>query len=130
MRFITHCFLLAMFGLAVLPSRGYSQCVSFDAPGELFARSEVVLQGTVVARQPTGAKGAHVVVDIATLRIEQSWKGNLEREVRVGSDRAFEIGKEYLVFAAGKPLFSSIQCRWAEPVEQAKTKIEWLSKRK
>jgi hypothetical protein len=32
------------------------------------------------------------------------------------------------VFAGGKPLTTSILCRWAEREDQAKTKLEWLAK--
>ena len=49
--------------------------------------------------------------------------------MRVGADRLFEMNKKYLVFAAGKPLGTSIQCRWTEPVDRAKAKLDWLAKR-
>ena len=114
----------------ILPAVASAQCVVFDKPEDLFASADVVFVGTVVRNGPTGASGAHSIVDIATLRVERSWKGRPGREVRVGADRSFEINKKYVVFAAGKPLSTSILCRWAEPEERAKAKLEWLSKRK
>ena len=33
------------------------------------------------------------------------------------------------MFAAGNPLSTSILCRWAEPIERAAAKLEWLAKR-
>ena len=120
---------LVLQGL-ILPAVASAQCVVFDKPEDLFARADVVFVGTVVRNGPTGARGAHSIVDIATLRVERSWKGRPEREVRVGADRSFEIDKKYVVFAAGKPLSTSILCRWAEPEERAKAKLEWLATRK
>jgi hypothetical protein len=118
------------FQLIVLPGAVSAQCVIFEKPADLFARADVVFVGTVIRNLSTGAGGEHSIVDIATLRVERSWKGRPGREVRVGADRPFELDKKYVVFAAGKPLSSSILCRWAEPEERAKTKLEWLAKRK
>ena len=119
---------LAVVGFAYLPAAARAQCVIFDKPEELFARSDVVFRGTVVAAESTGAQGFHQIVEIATLRVDQSWKGDLVREARVGTDRAFEKSHEYLVFASGKPLSTSIECRWAESIERAKPKLDWLLK--
>lgn len=113
----------------VAPAIASAQCVSFAKPEDLFARADVVFLGTVVATEPTGARGTHVTMEIATLRVEQTWKGDLAREVRVGADRPFEHDRKYLVFAGGTPLATSILCRWAEPEDQARTKLEWLAKR-
>jgi len=118
------------FQLIALPAVASAQCVIFDKPEDLFARADVVFVGTVVGNASTGATGDHSIVDIATLRVERSWKGRPGREVRVGADRPFEIDKKYVVFAAGKPLSTSILCRWAELEERARTKLEWLAKRK
>ena len=120
----------AAVGLVAVSSVGYAQCVIFDKPEDLFARADVVFVGTVVSSEPTGAKGTHAIVDIATLRVEKAWKGRLRREVRVGADRPFEVNKKYLVFAAGKPLSTSILCRWAEPHDRAKMKLDWLATRR
>jgi hypothetical protein len=119
---------LAVVGFAYLPAEAHAQCVTFDKPEELFAHSDMVFRGTVVATESTGAQGDHQIVDIATFRVDQSWKGDSAQEVRVGADRAFEKSKEYLVFAAGSPLSTSILCRWAEPIERAKPKLDWLLK--
>jgi hypothetical protein len=107
-----------------------AQCVTFEKPEELFAHSTAVFRGTVTATDSTGARGAHEIVAVATFRVEESWKGALERHVRLESDRPFVTGEEYLVFAAGEPLSTSILCRWAEPLRNAKAKLDWLSKRK
>jgi hypothetical protein len=107
-----------------------AQCVIFETPEDLFAHHDVVFRGTVVATEPTGMIGAHVIVDVATFRVDQVWKGAPGRDVRVGADRPFEKGKEYLVFASGVPLATSILCRAAEPVDTAKAKIEWLARTK
>jgi len=118
------------FQMIALPAAVSAQCVIFERPDDLFARADVVFVGTVIGNRSTGARGDHSIGDIATLRVERSWKGRPGREVRVGADRPFEIDKKYVVFAAGKPLSTSILCRWAEPQERAKTKLEWLEKRK
>jgi hypothetical protein len=39
------------------------------------------------------------------------------------------MDEQYLVFAGGKPLSTSILCRGAELLGQAKAKLDWLSKR-
>ena len=103
--------------------------MAFDKPEEMCARSDAVFLGTVLTTEATGTEGDHVIVDIATFRVQRSWKGKPAREIRVGSDRPFEKNRQYVVFAAGKPLTTSILCRWAEPSERAKVKLEWLSKR-
>lgn len=85
--------LLAGAALQVIlfPAVTSAQCVVFDKPEDLFARADVVFLGTVVATKPTGAQEAHAIVEVATLRVEQSWKGRPPREVRVGTDRPFEV---------------------------------------
>jgi hypothetical protein len=112
---------------AVAPTTAHGQCVTFDRPAELFALSDAVFVGTVVSNEPTYSQGDHVIVSIATVRMDRSWKGRFRREVQVGSDRALEVGKQYVVFAAGKPLSTSVMCRWSEPLNQAKRKLDWLS---
>lgn len=119
---------LAAVGFAYLPAEAHPQCVIVDKPEELFARSDMVFRGTVVTTESTGAQGSHQVVEIGTFRVDQLWKGDPTREVRVGADRAFEKDKEYVVFAGGKPLSTSILCRWTEPIERAKPKLDWLLK--
>jgi hypothetical protein len=116
--------------LLVLPPVAHAQCVIFEKPEELFAQADAVFVGTVRRTEPTGAKGDHAIVEIATFRVERVWKGRLAREVRVGGDSRFERDRKYLVFAAGKPLSTSILCRWTEPEERAKAKSEWLAKRR
>jgi hypothetical protein len=108
----------------------FGQCVEFDKPEELFARSEAVFVGTVVRNEPTGARGTHQIVSVATIRLEKSWKGERRRQVRVGSDRPFDVGKKYVVFASGNPLSTSIMCRWAERIEVATRKMNWLAGRR
>ena len=112
----------------IVPAVANAQCVIFDKPEDLFRRADVVFLGTVVATEPTDERGAHATVEIATLRVEQKWKGDLARELRVGSDRPFERQKRYVVFAGGKPLTTSILCRWTEREDHATTKLEWLAK--
>ena len=76
----------------------------------------------------TGAQGDHQIVDIATFLVKESWKGNPAREVQVRADQPFEKSKEYVVFAGGTPFSTSIECRWTEPIERAKAKLDWLRK--
>ena len=121
--------LVVVLAVVGLPPAAFAQCVTFDRPEDLFARSDVVFRGKVVANRATGIQGQHVTVAIATFRVEQSWKGEPGRSVEVGADRPFEQGQEYLVFAAGEPLSTSILCRSAELIEQARTKLDWLAKR-
>ncbi len=112
------------------PAATSAQCVVFDNLEELSARTDTVFAGTVIAKQPTGARGDHETVEVVTIRVEQSWKGAVPAEIRVGTDRPFELDKQYVVFAAGQPLSTTILCRWAEPVERATAKLDWLSKRR
>jgi len=119
---------LVAIALVCMPAAVHAQCVVVDKPEELFALSATIFLGRVVANEPTGARGDHQIVDIATFQVERSWKGNPARQVRVGGDRLFELGKRYVVFASGKPLSTSLLCREAEPIDSAKAKLEWLSK--
>src|SRR3970040_321836 len=57
------------------PMAAYGQCVMFDKPEDLFANSDAVFVGTVLRNAPTGAQGSHAIVDVATLRLDRSWKG-------------------------------------------------------
>lgn len=123
------CLAGATLHVALLPAAAHAQCVIFDRPEELFARADAVFLGTVVETEPTGAQGAHAIVQIATLRVERSWKGRPGRAVRVGADRPFETDRKYLVFAAGDPLSTTILCRWTEPEDRAKPRLEWLAQR-
>jgi len=122
-------FALAALVALPLPDVARAQCIMFDKPEELFARADAVFLGTVVGTEATGTRGDHVIVEIATFRVDRTWKGATVKEIRVGADRPFEKGKEYLVFAGGKPLATSILCRWAEPSDRAKAKLDWLSKK-
>jgi hypothetical protein len=114
--------------LTSLATKAWPQCVVNDDPAVQFTQSNVVFLGTVSSTESTGAQGDHVIVQVATLRVDRSWKGNRTDEVRVGADRPFEKGKQYLVFASGTPLTTSILCRWAQRVEDAKPKLDWLLK--
>jgi hypothetical protein len=119
---------LATIGLLMPSVPVGGQCVELDDLAEMFARSDAVFVGTVIAQEPTAAQDFHLMPkDIVTLRLERSWKGARQRVVRVGSDGPFEIGKKYLVFADGKPLTTSIQCKWTEPIGKATRKLDWLS---
>jgi len=103
------------------------QCVEFKDPKERFDRSDAVFVGTVIAIEPTGIEGTHVNVAIATFRMEKSWKGTRKREVTVGTDVAFEVGRRYVVFSAGTPLSTTVLCRWSEPAENARATLAWLA---
>lgn len=119
-------FLVSLFGAFSLPG---SQCVMFDKPDELWAASDLVFLGTVLETKPTGKQGDHVIVEIATFRVDRAWKGKPEKTAQVGGDAPFEKGTQYLVFAAGKPPSTTLPCRWTEPADRAKAKIDWLTKR-
>jgi len=130
-RSITRCrWILALIVFACVPADAHGQCMMFETTEELFAHSQIVFRGTVISTESTGAQGFHQIVQIATFRVEQSWKGDPAREVRVGADRRFEKRREYLVFAAGEPATTSLLCRWTEPVRAAKPKLDWLLKNK
>ena len=117
-------------GIVFLPSVARAQCVEFKDPAELFKLSDAVFVGTAVATEPTGAQGSDEMVSIATLSLERTWKGQSGRQVRVATDIPFEVGKKYVVFAAGHPLTASIRCRWAELVGEAERKLNWLGRRR
>ena len=116
--------------LSVPAAAAYGQCVVFENPAELYRVNQAVFVATVVTTEAAGGQGHHAITDVATLRVERSWKGRVAREVRVGSDRPFEVGTKYVVFASGRPLTSSILCRAAEPVAAAKKKMAWLARRR
>lgn len=124
--------LVVVCGIVLRAPAAYAQCVEFEDPSELFSLSDAVFVGTVVGVEPTGIQGDHVIASIATLTPERIWKGRPGRRVQVGSDVPFEVGTKYVVFAAGRrpPLSLSISCRWAELVDQAKRKMDWLSRRR
>lgn len=123
---ITACALL-------LPTIASAQCVMFDTP-TLFERSIVVFRGTVMSTRATGAGGAHQIRSIATFAAGQGWKGDAGRgvvsPVSVGVDRALPKDVEYLVFAAGNPLTTSVMCGWTVPVAEAGKTIAWLNQRR
>ncbi len=121
--------LIAAILLVSLPRPASAQCVVFSKPQDLFAKSDTVFVGTLMSMVPTGATGSHEIVAIGTFRVEQSWKGEPGREVRIGADRPFESNKQYLVFAfaADKLLTTSILCQSAELLEKSKVKLEWLN---
>ena len=132
MRSLKASLMLGVIALLTPPAAVYGQCIMFGQPEESFARADAVFVGTVVAHEPTGVEGFHVIVDVATFRLDRSWKGSRDREIRVGSDEPVEVGKKYLVFAfAGvtHPLTTSILCQWTELLDTAKAKLDWLSKR-
>ena len=132
MRSYRALFVLAVIAFGTPSTTVYGQCVQFPNSERLFAHAAVVFVGIVVAHEPTGVQGFHVIRDIATFRLERSWKGSQDREVRVGSDGLFEVGKKYLVFAFGKvgePLTTSVDCRSTELIDQANEKLDWLSKK-
>ncbi len=106
-----------------------NQCVILDKPEELWALTDLVFLGTVVETKPTGIQGFHVTVDVATFRVERVWKGKPGSTVEVRADAFFEKGKQYLVFAGGKPPSTTLPCRWTELADRAKTKLTWLEKR-
>ena len=119
----------ALFALLAFPGLAVAQCVALEDPEDLFARADVVFTGTVLSNQLTGKEGFHLSdVAIGTLRLEQSWKGSPSKEIRVGSDAPFVVGKVYLVFAGGNPLSTSINCHWAEPKETASQKVRYLER--
>ena len=104
------------------------QCVGFENPADLYRIAEVVFIGTLVSTQPTGNSQPHSTRDIATFKVERSWKARLPPEIHVGSDRAWPAAKQFLVFAGGKPLSASTLCHWAQPVDAAKDRLDWLSR--
>jgi hypothetical protein len=118
---------LAVLIESAVPAATRAQCIMFGSPEVAFAESRAVFTGTVLRTEPTGARGEHQIVNIATFRVERTWKGDPGREARVGADRQFEVGQRYVVFATGEPLTTSLLCRWAEPVDQAGAKLDWLA---
>ena len=122
-------FLLSLITVAVLvkPAMPH-QCVIIDQPENLYAAADLVFLGSVISKKPTGAQGFHVTVEIATFRVDRVWKGTPGKTIEVGGDAFFEKDREYLVFAGGSPPSTSLPCRWTEPVERAKAKLDWLAK--
>lgn len=124
-------FLLSLVAAAVLvnPAVPY-QCVIIDQPEKLYAAADLVFLGTVLSKKPTGTQGFHVTVEIATIRVDQVWKGKPGKQIDVGGDALFDQDVQYLVFAGGTPPSTSLLCRWTEPVDRAKAKLDWLVKQR
>lgn len=104
------------------------QCVVIDQPDKLFAAADLVFLGTVISTKPTGAQGFHVTVEIATFRVDRVWKGKPGKQIDIGADGFFDKDRQYLVFAGGRRSETSLMCRWTEPVERTKAKLDWLAK--
>lgn len=104
-----------------------AQCVMFSDPAEMYRSSSEVFSGVVLETEPTGIDGAHVPVEIATVRVQEQWKGRTATTVRVATtDRRFQINNSYLFFASGEPLSTSLLCRWTEPSDASAAKLRWL----
>ena len=127
------CLLLAAILLPVTISHREAarQCVVFDEPSEYFALSDVVFLGTVLANKSTGAVGDHVITEIATLKVERTWKGPRESQFVVGDGQPFTVEGRYVVFAgrgrSGDVLSTAQLCGWAELESKAKKKLAWLA---
>jgi hypothetical protein len=127
-------FIGSVLATALMAGAGWAgsirtQCIEYNKPEELFAASEAVFAGTVQRTRATGAQGEHVTVQVATLRVDRSWKGTPMPEIDVGVDAPLQQGRSYLVFASDQPLQTTTLCRWTEPLEHATTKLEWLARR-
>ena len=96
------------------PEASFRQCVVFDKPAELYAVSDAVFVGTVVSQRRTGSQGDHSTVAVATLQIDWVAKGEVAGRVEVGADDAFQLNRQYVVFAAGKPLSTTLKCHATE----------------
>ena len=105
-----------------------AQCVVFVDPAELYRANDEVFSGTVTAVEPTGLDGFHIPRQIATVRVQEQWKGVRASTIRVATtDRLFEVGASYLFFAGGEPLSTSLMCRGTEKLEAASAKQSWLN---
>ena len=103
------------------------QCVMFPETEELFRLNDTVFTGTVLSNTPVpGPEDG--VQNIGILQAERFWKGKPSREVRVGSDLPFRVGEQYLVFAGGEPLSTTIACEATQPTAKAQKKRLWLSR--
>lgn len=120
--------LLILFIAASIPATlDGTQCVIFDDPAVAYEQSEAVFVGIAVAQEPTGIKGDHVISHRGTFRVERVWKGEPQRELTVGADAPFKVGGRYFVFASGKPLSTTLMCKWSELESEAAKKREWLA---
>ena len=118
---------LAIIAISTIRAEAHGQCVSFPDPVDAFKHADVVFVGMAVAGEATGVKGDHVTSHRATFRVERIWKGQTQRRLTVGADASFKVGSRYVVFAAGKPLFTTLQCKASELESDAAKKLEWLT---
>jgi hypothetical protein len=116
----------ALLVLSIWPFPASAQCVMWANPADLFAHADAVFQGRVIKKEPTGARGDHMTVEFATLRVDRMWKGKPANYLRVGADEGFILNDDYLVFAGGTPLTTTLLCRWTEPANRSSAKLAWL----
>jgi HEAT repeat protein len=121
-------FAVGIVTYVLLPAAASAQCIELRNPADLFAHAAVVFQGRVIKKEPTGITGDHVIVEFATLRVDRMWKGEAADYLRVGADEGFILNDDYLVFAAGAPLTTTLPCRWTEPLNRSSAKLDWLSR--
>ncbi len=55
--------------------------------------------------------------------------GGPQLEFTIGADEPFKVGSRYVVFAAGKPLSTTLLCKWSELESEAGKKRQWLASR-
>jgi hypothetical protein len=74
---------------------------------------------------------------VATVKVEQQWKGPRAKTLEVSAGGSgdvvctvsmdFQIGRRYLFFAEGNPLFTS-DCM-SRPIDSAVAELKWLEQR-
>jgi hypothetical protein len=113
-------------------------CVGGRSNDQHLASSEVVFLGRATGQQVVPGPG-DVAETETTFEVTSQWKGVPRRQIMVrtcGGPRQwcehaflFEQGKDYLVFASGRPLSTSA-CALTSPSATAGPVVAWLNQRK
>jgi hypothetical protein len=107
------------------------KCKKLSSKEALYSRASLIVVATVVSLQPDRTGSAQV----ATLEVEQSWKGDAPKQMLVvtGDNCAypFVVGRKDLLFLEKlADSYATDRCAGNREASQAVRVIQWLDKRK
>lgn len=126
---------LAFVLALTLNARSSASCAVFEISSG-FRDARAVFVGEVLATRIVRLHNDDVRT-IATVKVEQRWKGPTGKMLEVsacgGGDvvctvsMEFKVGRRYLFFAESDPLFTS-DCM-SQPIEKAAAELQWLQQK-
>lgn len=120
---LTHLASLLILACALLfsPSAAACSCVAPPPPDKALTQATAVFVGKVVRVDPTAGESL-----TATFEVTKAWKGIEMATAQVSTNAhgtlcgyAFEVGKEYVVYADGKTELSTSACTRTKPAAEA-----------